>query len=67
MSHGFLVLFSPGEDLVCIHPMKPCDMGYRHARLKRLLNDGNLFLWTTAPVALWSQQLFDHAYLPTSH
>jgi hypothetical protein len=53
MSHGFLVLFSPGEDLVCIHPMKPCDMGYRHARLKRLLNDGNLFLWRTAPAALW--------------
>lgn len=43
-----------------------CDMGNGHTWLKRLLNDGNLFLWRTAPAALWSQQLFDHAYLPTS-
>lgn len=39
---------------------------YKLFRLKRLLNNGNFFMWRTAPAALWSEQLFDHVYLRTN-
>jgi len=57
---AFMALFSVG-----IHIMKPCDMGDFYARLKYFLNNGNFFLWRTAPAALWPEKLFHHAYLPT--
>ncbi|BEM75220.1 hypothetical protein SME36J_46430 [Serratia marcescens] len=62
-----MVLLSPGEDLVCIYTMEPCDMRNDHTWLKRFLDNGNFFLWRTALAAFWSEQFFDHAYLPTSH
>ncbi|KGT95546.1 hypothetical protein NG99_02990 [Erwinia typographi] len=52
---AFLILLAPGEDLIGIHAMKPGDMRYRHARLKRFLDNGNFFLWRTTPAALRSE------------